>query len=382
MTMNIAFAKIGTSITFDKKKWNSGHGRCEAVNVLFLLADSNPDMTFYIIGKSDFDRAKPQFKHNNVINVWSSFDKSKDEAVTFPAEFAKRNNISFEYGIIFSGPAGYVNMPNRFYKKDGNLAKVLQSQELYAGPILYFLNETKIPWSCLTSDNRYIPLKAADLFNQPVKILTQVITKDEVEATHYIDYLDKDMKTAKTVIPIEKINIMHSIFYGKEKPVNEYRQENVFSILLTQANRASRPKLIKECLNVMGNDIEIYGGWDDEILQSSPAFKGAIHLYEIKEKFSKTKYSYVEAPDLGWETPKVWEMIECNTLPFLDFNYYRIPGYPEYLYVKSFTEMKNKISELENDYDQYVNLKNQVYALLVDDIYTNETLGKQILNFK
>ena len=81
--MRIAIGKIGKSIKFGPEEKGTGKkamtaGSIDARIIFQTLIKFNPQDTFYLIGRSNFSRLKPEVRkkvdpHGNVIDVWAKF---------------------------------------------------------------------------------------------------------------------------------------------------------------------------------------------------------------------------------------------------------------------------------------------------------------------
>ena len=81
---NIGFCKIGKSVKFKTNKYSPVGGDNEASCTLRAIANNNPDITFYIVGRSDYatltDGEKVDlFPYGNVIDVWEGVGLNMSE---------------------------------------------------------------------------------------------------------------------------------------------------------------------------------------------------------------------------------------------------------------------------------------------------------------
>lgn len=68
---NIAIAKLAKSIRFDPAQWSSVGGVNEAPFLIYALAKTFPEDTFWIIGKSDYSKVFPNGLLPNIKDIWS-----------------------------------------------------------------------------------------------------------------------------------------------------------------------------------------------------------------------------------------------------------------------------------------------------------------------
>ena len=119
--MNIAIGKIGKSIKFGPEEKGKGKkamtaGSIDARIIFQTLIKFNPQHKFYLIGRSNFSRLKPEIRnkidpHKNVIDVWAEFhhwfesQDDKDE-VTESWRFMEhviKTNDKFHIGLFIAG---------------------------------------------------------------------------------------------------------------------------------------------------------------------------------------------------------------------------------------------------------------------------------------
>ena len=73
---HIGFGKLGKSVKFQRNKYSPIGGDNEASCTLRALANLNPDITFHIIGRTDYGYLNEAeqyelFPYNNVVDVWN-----------------------------------------------------------------------------------------------------------------------------------------------------------------------------------------------------------------------------------------------------------------------------------------------------------------------
>lgn len=379
MGKNIAYGKFGKSIKFKRSNWKDGAGNNEPATFLSVLANSNPDDTFYIIGKSDLSRCDEEqkkywFEHDNVIDVWEDFDNKKDDRVKYVYNKLKEDNVHIDYAIMNGGIVASINLPETFYKLDrktrentGEYAKPLMMFVNYAAPIIYYLNATNIKWINFHADARQHPLATKDLFNRPVITLgTKNITK---EISRYTDYGNQDEFRVEDKMIYGKSELLclaDKEYLHKPKPAKGPRKYKV-GMFFHKYKDKKRIENILEYVDQFGDDeIVMFGKWPEEMEERPEVFKGPKTFDEIQEVLPQIKYTLCYPIEKGDISAKWVESVRAGILPFLDQNYdpekllNEYYGFPKQLYVDSPEDMKNKIEKLENNEEAY----NKVYDYL------------------
>lgn len=168
---NVAIGKFGQSVKFDPKKFGAVGGDNEAPDLFLAVARKNPDINFYMIGKSDLRLLKPELKKElnipaNIIDAWEGFVSKKHSSLTYAYDCLKELGIKIDCGIFYNGQSSSSNIPNFLKKADGEFYKPLCVFSNYVAPIIHFLNETKIKYFTLAPDPRYVPIGARDLMHR------------------------------------------------------------------------------------------------------------------------------------------------------------------------------------------------------------------------
>lgn len=389
MGKNIAYGKLGKSIKFKRESWKDGAGNNEPATLLSILANSNPDDTFYIVGKSDLSRCDEEqkkywFKYDNVINAWEDFDSKKDDRIKYAYNKLKEDNVHIDYGIINGGIFAGINLPDTFYKidketgeKTDQFAKPLMMFANYTAPLVYYLNESNIKWVNIHTDARQHPLAIKDLFNRPVITLG---TKNKTEKVYrYTSYDNQEEYLVEDKMIYGKSELLclaDKEYLHKAKPEKGPRKYKV-GMFFHKYKDKKRIRNILEYVNQFEDDeIVMFGKWPEEMEERPEVFKGPKTFDEIQEVLPQIKYTLCYPIEEGDISAKWVESVRAGVLPFLDKNYdpekllNKHYGFPKQLYVDSPEDMKNKIEKLENDEDAY----NKVYdylSNLVSDLEKN-----------
>lgn len=395
---NVGIGKLGKSMLFASKKWSAIGGDNEASLVYLDLAKKNPQNTYYIIGQSDWRRMPPEFKaqYPNVVDIWEHYDKQKwprepsdsklNPVCCFVYEYLQEAKINLDYALIMSGPLSGANTSGQMkHWDDGLFYTPLQIFQNYAGPIIYYLNKTSLPWLCISCDIRYFPLKARDLFNRPKTNISQYNKSEERwHIKSYEEVLEKVTETEHA----EYTGLETLCLIGKKRfDVEEVlKEKSVKMALLSNGSYASeknsREDIIKRFIldEFPEEDIPIYGDWPEEWTKKYSKFKGKLSYHDIESTFRKVKYTFISPGMAHWVTPKFWEMLNCGCIPFLSPVYddqHSLPC-PEFLRVNTPKELRERIDYLERHPDVYTKLLEKMRSYLLDSYFNGDYISEMI----
>lgn len=389
--MNIVIGKIGKSTLFDFNKHGSIGGDNDAPNIYLNLAKYNPDINFYMIGKSDLSRYKGYIP-KNIIDVWKNFKQQLNEDGSINDDFTtewvsnyfKKNNIKIDTGIMVSGPTGSFSMKNkiksiRYYPE---FAKPIEMLVNYVSPILHFFNESQIPWISILHDPRYYRL-GRDCFNRPKILLSQ----------YNCEFKEKHIKNYEEQHPDSfMVDNMKCIYAEQEKTflINKskktFNDKNIKLLIVMNSGKnggMDRYKELKKYIldDERSNCCEIYGDWEEEILKSNSQFKGPLKFNLLQDKLKNTKYTFIVPIKEGWTTAKIWEMIQYNIIPFLHPTYDTQNNIQldEWFRVKDVNDLYNKIDILENNEEKYKKVLHYIQSLVKDEDYSGLNLNNIIM---
>jgi hypothetical protein len=412
----VAYGKIGQSIIFDSKKWGPNGGNNEGPVLLQSLANNNPDVTFYLVGKSDFSRIDDSlraslFKHDNVIDVFGEYnskDYTDDTRFQHPVRYFEKHPDQIpQVGLFYAGVNGYANIPafvpNK--KNPDEFCRPLEMFKGYAGGIAYFLNETKLPWAIMAPDPRYFPLDAVDFMNPPKIAISQMNAKvkgqhmaSKEDRRSFVEYetelvysgletvflLDKiDWRKPLNSAPVPK-NSPVCISFDDDEADNEvertYEKDIKFLVVCNQGdNSFKRGPLLKQYVLDHLQDVEIYGKWEDKWYEDS-RFKGPMKFQDLQQKLERVKYTLCIPINPHWATAKWCEMAHYGIIPFVhpDYDSQNNIGLPEFLRVKDSSDLFSKIEFLESNPQEYEALKSKIMNLLTPEMYSGEYINNKI----
>jgi hypothetical protein len=407
--MNIFVGKIGKSILFNPNSWGSIGGDNEAPKYYENLFSRNPEHTFYIIGANDYgrlplaDRTRIN-KHSNVVNVWDHFASWRkqhpevpdiDTNAVFLSEWYKESGITFNTGVIFAGPTGTSNVNGKTTRmRDPSIiAKPLEMLSRYAGPMLAFLNETRVPYALIVNDPRYFPSNARDWFHRPSIVLSQyeelaltTSKKDYTSGETYIEKIPTTYAAMETIflIGLERGGTASNVapantldsFFDDAPEIIEGEKDINFMVVLNEG-RPSRYKSLKSAILDHIEDVDVYGKWDPEVIGDDKRFKGSVGFHELQCMLPRVKYTYCIPIKKGWVTSKFWEMAHYGIIPFLhptydEQNHLKAPSI---LKVANSKELFGACTFLNTNENGYQMLRANIDSMLKDEFYSGKYLS-------
>lgn len=375
--MNIAFCKLGKSIKF-KTKFSPQGGDNEAPLVLSALANNYPENTYYIVGKSDFCRLNPEeyskyFKYNNVIDVLGKFkfkpsedkeenSKNKDIYTQCLDEYFTETGIKIDATVMMVGQVGTVTIPNKIQQVRNHdlIASIIDMTLNYTSPTVYWLNNNlNIPVIEIINDIRYNLSQSRDIIFNPKHSLSQYdfTYKKRSIGSYENQYPLKEYQIPATYSEMEKIFLINKEFPPEENVLNKSK---IFTMILNETRPSRYPELKKWILNNQNpifKDIDIYGYWPEEIMESDSRFKGMIDISEVQEKMKETKYIFMIVPK-KWITSKYIEMLYAGVLPFFhpDYDADNYLDIPDILRPKNVEELNSAIEYFEQNDSERIKL--------------------------
>lgn len=391
---HIAFAKIGKSIKFTGSFSPTG-GDNEPSAILKALANNNPDVTYYIVGRSDFKRLSESertemFPYGNVVDIWESapfktFSERKDYNDPFYhwiGEYFKINKIDVGCAVIMFGQVGTVTLPGVIEQvRDRSLtASVIDMTLNYTTPINMWLTTTKVPYVEIINDPRYTCAQARDLFHMPFASLGQYDYEFKHEPIKSLEDQDR-----VHMFMMSKYEGMETGFcVGRKVPKIEtiYKSER-FNIVLNEGS-PSRYNMLKEWVLDNIDEVSVYGKWDHTEAQpdTDSRFKGSLNLDVLQARMSSTKYTFIIPIANGWVTSKYLEMIHIGVIPFFHPTYdtQRHLNVPDILRPDTPEKLMKIINYLdENDDARVALLKDLQDRILKPELYDGSTISTTIM---
>jgi len=383
--LNIGVGKLGSSTLFDTKRW-SAHGGCmDSPTMIKLLAKYNPEHTFYIIGRSDFSRLKPEQQreinvNGNIIDPWKDYTNAQDR-ITFLTNWFDQNNVKLDTAALYPGPVSRANIPNMLRTvKTGEYAKVLFCFENYVGPVIDFLNKSMVKYFTLVPDPRYHAMKAWDCFNIAEFALSQY-NSDAFNSKHITSYEDHTYINTKIKTIYSGIETLF-LTEQQKLDITSMKKTIPMTIVLNEGgnNGLCRGPMLKDYILNHVNDVKVYGKWDEKWLADS-RFKGPVHINLLAEELKATKSTFIIPIQKGWVTAKFWEMSHYGIIPFMH-PYYDEQGHikcHELIRTKSPADFKEKYKLIMNDSSIYNEVMESQQKLLANKYYNGQFINNVVM---
>jgi hypothetical protein len=386
---NVAIGKFGQSVKFDPSKFGAIGGDNEAPDLFLAVARKNPDINFYMIGKSDLRLLKPEVKEklnipSNIIDAWEGFSAKKHDTTTYVYDRLKELGIKIDCGVFYNGQNSSSNIPQFLKKANGDFYSPLCVFSNYVGPIIYFLNQTGIKYFTLAPDPRYVPLGARDLMNRESFALSLH------ECSRQVKYVKsfEDQSLLEKDIPlnysgVEKVILLETDARNKQfgDPKTMPKTTKMFIILNEGGNGGiKRGPALKEYILDQFPDVEVVGKWSEEWLKD-PRFKGPVKFLELPPLLNNVKYTFMISVEKGWLSAKFWEMISYDIIPFMHPDYdcqHHLPA-PDFIRIKSPEDLKEKIEFLENNPDEYKKLLEELRAVITPEDLDGTSMNDMIM---
>jgi hypothetical protein len=403
--MNIAIGKIGKSILFNESQWGVRGGDIEAPTFYENLFLKNPDINFYLIGASDFGRLDSKKrnrinKHNNIIDVYDGLKEFKEKEYKGPEEglrveyiekWTNENISKIDAGLLFAGPTGTNNVFGRTRKitSPDDFASPLSMLCKFAGPVIHFLNITKIPYALIVNDPRYFPSTMRDLFHRPKILLSQydeiikhTSRKSYSDLTNEVVSIKSNYTRIETIFLVgkekDKVEIPNeSLFDSFLNPEPQKTERNINFMVVCNEGKPSRYPDLKKYILDHVKDIDIYGHWDNRVIGNDERFKGPKKFEELQKMLPHVKYTFCIPIKKGWVTSKFWEMAHYGIIPFLhpEYDTQNHLKCPPFLRISSPDDLFKKIKFLENNPKAYKELQNNISNMLKEEYYNGSFLN-------
>ena len=400
--MNIAIGKIGKSIKFGPEEKGKGKkamtaGSIDARIIFQTLIKFNPQHKFYLIGRSNFSRLKPEIRnkidpHKNVIDVWAGFhdwfetQDDKDE-VTESWRFMEhviKTNDKFHIGLFIAGGVLDYAVQGKTLK-EGKHIKTLMAAAKYAGPIHHFINETKLPYMVLSLNPRCYPKPTKDILIPPKRILQ--LKNETMEVEHRVSYETDEMVIDKVPAVYSGIETLYAVEEDEPAGLDAFFDEpeqkrDINMVLWLNEGKPSRYNDLKNFILDSVDDVEVYGVWNEKALKD-PRIQ-QVAMSELSWQFPRTKYTFCIPIAPGWATGKFWEMIKHGIIPFMhpEYDDQKNIGFPEELRVKDSNDLLEKINLYNSDEKLYNRLHKQLKDMITPEIksgkYINDIIMKNV----
>jgi ribulose bisphosphate carboxylase small subunit len=387
--MNIAFSKNGKSIKFLSKNFSPTGGDVDAGSMLQILANNNPDHTFYIIGRSEYNRLSEAervefFPYGNVVD--STENVSDKKSHTYLIENVDKAGIKIDAHVMMCGQMGSVSIPGRTkqIKNPDEVSMIIDMTLGYSSAINHWQNEhPEVPMIEICTDPRYTTEQTRDLIPSPKVCLSQY--DDEYIRMHIRSF--EDQERIPTAVQRFYSGIETMFLYGRDrKPVNvEERTEN-FLVVLNEG-KPSRYKLLKHWVLDRFEDVSVFGEWDEPMTKEDKRFVGSLKFEELHKRLNSVRSSFIIPIAPGWVTAKYIELVYSGVVPFMHPTYdgqEHLRGkIPEQLYnfIKPATpkELYDRIEMMKDDKVYMKTITALQTALLTDDEFDGTKINSTVM---
>lgn len=409
---NIGFYKGGKSVIFNSDHWGPVGGDNEAPFLLYALAKSYPQHTFWILGKSDYSRyysKKPLLP--NIKDIWSSdywpgknpnkyihdtYDEASEDWEKYYAYVCTvldKLNIKIDFAITLGGifyTNSLHNMIPTVRSNPGGYAKTLECATKYNSFICYWLNKEKPLYVTINTDPRHAK------GTQPKDIICwEKVCLSQIDKTFTyggkFSYWPKGVEHSD--INHDHINVyagVETMHMFSKLPLNTDNERSEFNLILNQGmppkSKDTKPpryyQLDQYILSKKDFKCNIYGKWDNEIISSDERFRGPIAPTELGGKLKNTKYTLCIPIEDGWCTAKFTEMAHFGIIPFVTSGYASEAKGVEYIdkwfVVNNSKELFDKIEYLNTHQDHYILLRKHLQSLL-SNMYNGNYMFNKII---
>lgn len=398
----IGFFKLGKSIKFNENSWNAIGGDCEPKQLICAIARRNPGVEYWLLSPNDLGKVRSKEKPKAAplfgpptetttkvpANI-KEFHSIMNERKSTEETVSKIKSLNLDFVFFYTGPTSTVNIENFINKVDGSgTTKSLDFFKYYAAPIIKSLNEMpKTPIVGLLVDNRFV-LAAKDYHghNRPTYYLAQ--NNFELDEEYFSNPPTREVAKIHSTFEysgIETVFLLDKKRYNVDKLFG-MKKTNSFMMLQNQGKGSGgmdRWDPVKQYIVENGVNTDIYGKWDDELVEKYPNyFKGEMRIESLSDELLKTKYTFCIPIKKGMVTSKYAEMLHYGIIPFLHPSYdTQFNVFPDghFIRCKSPADLKKKIDFLNENPDQYQKL---FYSLqekyLKDSYYTGEHVDNKI----
>lgn len=385
MKKNIVIGRLGLTIKFTGIKIGT-QTACDTDRMIYsLLSQMNPDFNFYFIGPTDLAKLTEE-EYDEIFpnhNVFSAYDNSirKSNNYDLILKYFNDRNIHIDFALINTGGSAPACIPNFYPRNDGSPRNPLRSQKIYMAPYIYTLNKLGCPVYCMADDARNILLNFRDLYNRERKVFTQAnhklntithITSD-TDFTLKSDVIDCIYSRIERIDLIgmpdnwqDRIDLNRKLKSPKESHIivishgNGTNKINSNYTVKDKRFNGYKEYIIDNFTDTIYSKTKVYGKWSSNIYEEYPNNFEDKPMIQLNDILKDARYSLVYSQIKNFVTVKPWEMIANGIIPFIhpDYDPEHVLGLPEYVYLKDAEDFKNKVIELDNNDELYLNVIN------------------------
>jgi hypothetical protein len=386
--MNIAFSKIGRAILFGHSTESSG-GNLEPISMLRLLANNNPNISFFIISPSNYSQlSKAQqedtFPHKNVHDCYAGIVSARvafdDE--NFLTNWFSTRSIKVDAHVCMPGAIPTVNLPNKIQQVGDptKMASVMVMGLRYCASVIRWMNQNKsIRMIELITD----PRCRWNMNRDCMKVAD--VSLGQYDFTYNRRHIKSYKNQSCIVTPVSTrySAIETNFLYGKGGPNTDFKNRKTLFAVVLNEGLPSRYNMLNEWVLSQFKQLSVYGKWQHPDAQPSvdARFKGTRTQTQVQRAMTNVKASFAIPITKGWVTSKVVELAHAGVIPILHPSYddQNHLGLPKEVRPASPDELRKLLVRLK-DNDFYEQLIKKVQRIVCKPSYYDGThLCKQIL---
>lgn len=413
--MKIGYGKLGRSMQLTLDDCGTVGGDVEGIAVINELATRRPHDTFYLIGRNSGEFPVEVGLPKNVINPWIEWApaelkwKREHGLNTSDLQVEEQNKLREFYNaeytpfirdldgiVLWEGQHGSSNMPTPMVEAASIVTKPYDSQVKYCGFLMLGINAfrdkepIKYEEIILNADARNVRQSRDQRWPARRPVLAQFNTSKNVN--HNRGYNGLLPSKQELEVPVEwqqyarsngshlwtaKVHYVYSrleinalapgIGLGNLVSFNDqWAGRQHFGIFINEARAYVNPKLSR--LNVMKNWVMplrpafIHGKWGEKSMKELDVLITVAPWTEYYPKLHTVRSTFTTpSSGSGWATTKPWEAFAAGTVCFFHPDYdtqgHILADAPrelrEYLRVLSANQLRDRVSEMNNDVDKW-----------------------------
>lgn len=384
---NVLIGKFGQSLNFDEQKLKGYSGDYEPIVFFKSIIDSNPQNTYYLIGKSNI--LKSGYDPSNVVYIFEKYDSKENtynffNSLVFLTEYLK--DIQIDYGLIFGGAVARNNFLGLMKSGKGSYYAPLLFATNYVFPVIHTLNTLGIDYYYFACDVRHANPDFYELYNLPKRIFGNTSMKSKIKHIQsYDDYELTEQEFECEYFELDKLVLLtrdYDTFLANEYLLDQEKEKDLI-VLCNQGHSSDlRIEYLKEYIE--GIDHDLYGKWNKPEGLSIFNYHGMMDFKMLDENLIDYKYTLLVPLTTSWCTPKFYEMIFNNVIPFFHHKYDtdRMFDVPAFIRCASGEDFKAKIEFLEENPKIRIKILKHLRKRITEDMFKNYMSDKLMKTLK
>jgi len=403
--MNIIIGKLSGVGTLFGGDYYKDYGGDIIAKLFMDMVIKHPEHNYYVATSNDISKT---FSGLNAINkpknlidyytrqkLWCKthgYKINDDESYKMLESSLIEDNIKIDKVIIQGISLANTSLWGLNYTYDGSRLRSPLMCSRSGAQIIYFISMNKdISCSFIVDDPRFFLNYPIDLLKKPNSIVSQF--NETIRVKVYNGY-GIESKTLKEIELVCKYSHLEKYVLRNKQKIDWRDDKRTNKFIMTLHGLPDRVKLIKKWVYDFDRNIKIYGNnWTTNKSTVNVVNKLNIPftifencpICDIEDLLWNSKYTYIPPVSLKYTafvTQKVWVMLYYGIIPFWCKDEYDTSNiytvFPEFLKVKSPTEMWDKINFLEQNIEEYNKLRNQLYDILKDEYFNSDFILNEI----